>query len=522
MSFQASCPEPFLVRRHHCSYFAHTDLQPAALPIAALSCLPLAAAQHVAGTKLAGLYICRLVLVCDVHTQKKHTVNRWFSTQGSVWVASLLCLKSTITRRMGPTVAAAFVLLTAVQFHLPFYASRTLPNILAMPLTNTGLALWLDPSNRPWRTRLAVLLLTAAAVVVRCDMVLLLGLVGIHMLVTGVLSRRALRSVRTTTIQGGWACWTPLPRARSAWLCRWRARCWWTASFGSDGCGQRARCSGSTRQKTGTQEQHCLYMPSNCTACCIRMSTPAPCNQGAPSGAPRHGTGTPPAPCLERCWPRCHWRCRAPLWNAVPGRPCWFQSALWRCTAFCRTRRSVVLVNVPPPCCCSSLCLSLPSYVRERLLQSPTCRSGFCFQCCRSSTWPLPVRSPACTSTATRGRGGCAWRLLHTVRVSTDLAHEQCDDSMHTHARPGLVAASAAVSLLFAHISAANYPGGAALQRLHALASPNATECGGLRRGVAWDECGALEHRVHIGVLPAMTGVTRFGELEACWVYSKV
>ena len=38
----------------------------AALPIAALSYLPLAAARHALGaSKLVGLYICRFVLVCE-------------------------------------------------------------------------------------------------------------------------------------------------------------------------------------------------------------------------------------------------------------------------------------------------------------------------------------------------------------------------------------------------------------------------------------------------------------------------
>lgn len=56
-----------------------------------------------------------------------------------------------------------------------------------MPLTNIGLALWLEQTNKGprWHSRLAVLLLTTAAVVIRCDMVLLLGLVGMHILFTG-------------------------------------------------------------------------------------------------------------------------------------------------------------------------------------------------------------------------------------------------------------------------------------------------------------------------------------------------
>ena len=70
------------------------------------------------------------------------------------------------------------MLLTALQFHLPFYLSRTLPNILAMPLTNAGLAAWLAGGASP----APIYLLTAAAVIFRCDMLLLVGLVGLRML----------------------------------------------------------------------------------------------------------------------------------------------------------------------------------------------------------------------------------------------------------------------------------------------------------------------------------------------------
>lgn len=110
-----------------------------------------------------------------------------------MWCATLLRLGHAVRLCLGPDVAVAFVMITAVQFHLPFYASRTLPNILAMPLTNIGLALWLESTllqvgqrkQQTRRARWAVGLLTAATVVFRCDMVLLLGLVGLHMLGSG-------------------------------------------------------------------------------------------------------------------------------------------------------------------------------------------------------------------------------------------------------------------------------------------------------------------------------------------------
>lgn len=73
----------------------------------------------------------------------------------------------------------------------------------------------------------------------------------------------------------------------------------------------------------------------------------------------------------------------------------------------------------------------------------------------------------------------------------------------------------AVVSSTMVWVSMHNYPGGVALQKLHAIEgfpkwhselSPNTTNV----------------NYVHIGVYPAMTGVSRFGEHGEPWKYSKV
>ena len=53
-------------------------------------------------------------------------------------------MKSAITVEYGQTVGDVFILLSAAQFHLPFYASRMLPNTFAMILTNVAMAAWIQ------------------------------------------------------------------------------------------------------------------------------------------------------------------------------------------------------------------------------------------------------------------------------------------------------------------------------------------------------------------------------------------
>lgn len=79
-------------------------------------------------------------------------------------------------------------------------------------------------------------------------------------------------------------------------------------------------------------------------------------------------------------------------------------------------------------------------------------------------------------------------------------------------ATSALLAGGAAVTALAAAASFANYPGGHGLRQLHAAGAARAAEAGRQGRNVT----------VHVGVLPAMTGVSRFGELGPPWQYSKV
>ena len=67
----------------------------------------------------------------------------------------------------------------------------------------------------------------------------------------------------------------------------------------------------------------------------------------------------------------------------------------------------------------------------------------------------------------------------------------------------GTLLSSFCMTLGFLYVSMYNYPGGEAFRALHAIV-PMGTQV-----------------TVHVGVEPAMTGVSRFGELRSDWVYSK-
>ncbi|KFM24565.1 putative Dol-P-Man:Man(7)GlcNAc(2)-PP-Dol alpha-1,6-mannosyltransferase [Auxenochlorella protothecoides] len=99
---------------------------------------------------------------------------------GALSVASLHSIQSALAVRFGRLAALLFCLLTTVQFHTPFYASRPLPNVLACVLTNWGLAAWLG-STSPARV---IGLFAAAVVIFRSDAALLAAPIGSHLLLS--------------------------------------------------------------------------------------------------------------------------------------------------------------------------------------------------------------------------------------------------------------------------------------------------------------------------------------------------
>lgn len=81
-----------------------------------------------------------------------------------------------------------------------------------------------------------------------------------------------------------------------------------------------------------------------------------------------------------------------------------------------------------------------------------------------------------------------------------------------------LLAATLLATTVMLRASRQNYPGGHALHQLHQLHAATQT----VTAKHAGLEGTPLPSKVHIDILPAMTGVSRFGELGPPWQYSKV
>ena len=97
-------------------------------------------------------------------------------------VAALLSVKGAVDTAFGRTAGRWYVLLQASQFHVMFYASRTLPNMFAFAITTYALgtlvlvkAVTSKSARSAKRRRLALYLLTVAGIVLRSEIAILLA-----------------------------------------------------------------------------------------------------------------------------------------------------------------------------------------------------------------------------------------------------------------------------------------------------------------------------------------------------------
>ena len=96
--------------------------------------------------------------------------------------AALWHLKSAVETAYGRTAGRWYVLLQASQFHVLYYASRTLPNMFAFGLTTLAMRNFIMVKAVTWKTqrsakrrRLALYLLTVAGIIFRSEIAILLA-----------------------------------------------------------------------------------------------------------------------------------------------------------------------------------------------------------------------------------------------------------------------------------------------------------------------------------------------------------
>ncbi|CAI5954320.1 unnamed protein product, partial [Closterium sp. NIES-64] len=156
-----------LFHRFHLSQYDHFEF-PGVVPRTFLGSLlvaglssPLVAITHLFGaSKITALVIVR-------------------GTLGFLVFLSFYMLRRQIATTFGTPTARYFALLLLSQFHLPFYASRPLPNVFALALANLAFTYWIKG-----KAAQALQTLVFAFVVFRCDVLILLAPIGLSLLLT--------------------------------------------------------------------------------------------------------------------------------------------------------------------------------------------------------------------------------------------------------------------------------------------------------------------------------------------------
>lgn len=130
------------------------------------------------GALLVSIISAPFVLIASLlHLPKFYALLIVRMALGCVILYTLRFLRHQIRNKFGHQVEAFFVILTAVQFHFLFYCTRPLPNILALGLVNLAYGYWFEG-----RFYAALNSLIFATTVFRCDMLLLLGPIGLQFL----------------------------------------------------------------------------------------------------------------------------------------------------------------------------------------------------------------------------------------------------------------------------------------------------------------------------------------------------
>ncbi|KAL6712047.1 Dol-P-Man:Man(7)GlcNAc(2)-PP-Dol alpha-1,6-mannosyltransferase [Coniothyrium glycines] len=125
---------------------------------------------------------------------------------GLVNASALIALGRSVQLSYGASAGIWFALFQASQFHVIYYASRTLPNMFAFVFSNFALSSLLDSQALPWALdpqnvsrsrRLCLYLITIAGIVFRSELAILVATITIYLLV----AKRA--SITRTIVPAG-------------------------------------------------------------------------------------------------------------------------------------------------------------------------------------------------------------------------------------------------------------------------------------------------------------------------------
>ncbi|KAJ4727292.1 Mannosyltransferase [Melia azedarach] len=171
-SFNVQAMHDILYHWHHLDNYDHLDF-PGVVP------------RTFIGAFLVSIFASPIILVMSMlHFPKIYGLIAVRLALGCIILYTLRFFRiQQVRNKFGLQVEAFFVILTALQFHLLFYCTRPLPNILALGIVNLAYGFWLKGNFYA-----ALNCLIFATVIFRCDMVLLLFPLGLELLLTKSIS----------------------------------------------------------------------------------------------------------------------------------------------------------------------------------------------------------------------------------------------------------------------------------------------------------------------------------------------
>ncbi|KAJ3686769.1 hypothetical protein LUZ61_015933 [Rhynchospora tenuis] len=170
-SFNVQAMHDILYHRHNINKYDHLEF-PGVVPRTFIGALIVATLASPLVSLMQFFHVSRIYSLLTVRM-----------ALGCFVLASLRHFRLQVRIKFGNVVEAFFVIFTAVQFHLLFYSTRPLPNILAFALVNLSYGYWLK-GNATATLRCLII----ATLVFRCDTLLLLGPIGLELLLSKSIS----------------------------------------------------------------------------------------------------------------------------------------------------------------------------------------------------------------------------------------------------------------------------------------------------------------------------------------------